>query len=150
MKKEKQNRSRRIGAMVAASLSTVAALSACQENPFRREEHKSFVEPEEKPERDISGSCGGRWEGGCGTRMERRRGGRMKGMMMGGRIQHGIDPAQLPDRDSEGSRLLIKYCTQCHGLPDPGRHSAAEWPPAVARMIQQMRWTNDKGICLTG
>ncbi|MGE5792342.1 MAG: hypothetical protein ACM36B_06605, partial [Bacteroidota bacterium] len=30
----------------------------------------------------------------------------------------------------------------CHVLPDPRRHTVAEWPAVVARMEQNMAWMN--------
>ena len=136
-KKERWIRCKHIGATLAVSLSTLAALPSCQQDPFRNEEYKPPIDSGKKLSRGMSGSCGGRWEGRCG--------GRMEGMMMGAPTQPSSDPAQLPDRNSEGSRLLSKYCTQCHGLPDPARHSAAGWPPVVARMIRRMKWVSNNG-----
>ena len=46
----------------------------------------------------------------------------------------GLDPALLPQPQSRGARLLQSYCTQCHKLPGPGRHTAGEWPPVLERM----------------
>src|SRR4029079_5768310 len=33
-------------------------------------------------------------------------------------------------------------CRQCHVLPDPQRHTAAEWRIVVARMQKNMEWMN--------
>jgi len=33
-------------------------------------------------------------------------------------------------------------CTQCHKLPFPGLHSAAEWPGVVERMVGKMQADN--------
>ena len=33
-------------------------------------------------------------------------------------------------------------CNQCHVLPDPQRHTAAEWRAVVARMQENMEWMN--------
>ena len=43
----------------------------------------------------------------------------MEGMMMGGAMPRGADPAQLPEPQSAGARLVNQYCTQCHGMPTP-------------------------------
>ncbi|HEC20252.1 MAG TPA: hypothetical protein ENI97_13045 [Gammaproteobacteria bacterium] len=59
--------------------------------------------------------------------------------MMGNRMPQGINPGQLPDPDSEGARLLGQYCSQCHGVPGPGMHTASEWPTVVARMNRRMQ-----------
>ena len=36
----------------------------------------------------------------------------------------GLTPDQLPDAGGPGAVLMQGYCTQCHALPGPGRHSA--------------------------
>jgi len=46
----------------------------------------------------------------------------------------GLEPAQLPTPDAQGAAVLNRYCTQCHALPGPGRHTAAEWPAVLERM----------------
>jgi mono/diheme cytochrome c family protein len=58
--------------------------------------------------------------------------------MMGAHLPPGLDPALLPDSNSEGARLLQHYCTQCHGLPGPGIHTAEEWPSVLRRMESRM------------
>lgn len=62
----------------------------------------------------------------------------MRGMM-GGMLPPGIAPSQLPEPQSAGARLLDRYCTQCHELPGPGLHTAAEWPAVVGRMNARMQ-----------
>ena len=42
----------------------------------------------------------------------------------------------------EAGRMFIGACNQCHELPDPGSHRAAEWPAVVARMQDNMQWMN--------
>jgi len=59
--------------------------------------------------------------------------------MMGDRLPPGIDPGLLPDSKSRGAQLLQQYCAQCHNLPGPGMHTAAEWPDVVNRMDARMR-----------
>jgi cytochrome c5 len=54
-------------------------------------------------------------------------------------VPPGIDAALLPEQDSRGARLLQTYCTQCHNLPGPGRHTREEWPKALSRMETLMR-----------
>lgn len=58
--------------------------------------------------------------------------------MMPDRLPPGIDPKLLPDPQSAGARALERYCNQCHNLPGPGMHTAAEWPAVVARMETRM------------
>jgi len=53
-------------------------------------------------------------------------GGMMMGGMMGKRMPSGINPDQLPEPDSKGAHLLARYCSQCHGVPGPGMHTADE------------------------
>lgn len=43
--------------------------------------------------------------------------------------------ADLPDSKSYGAAMLQVYCEQCHWLPSPQMHSAAEWPLLVRRMV---------------
>ncbi|MHB8455759.1 MAG: hypothetical protein ACYDDO_13945 [Acidiferrobacterales bacterium] len=62
----------------------------------------------------------------------------MKGMM-GDVLPPGLDPRLLPDPGAPGAHLLERYCTQCHNLPGPGMHTAAEWPAVVARMNGRMQ-----------
>ena len=46
----------------------------------------------------------------------------------------GIEAASLPEPEGQGARLLDQYCTQCHALTGPGRHTAGEWPAVLERM----------------
>lgn len=50
----------------------------------------------------------------------------------------GFDAAALPQPQAPGARLLTRYCTQCHALPGPGHHTAAEWPAVLERMQMLM------------
>ncbi|CUB07480.1 hypothetical protein [Tepidiphilus thermophilus] len=59
--------------------------------------------------------------------------------MMGGALPPGVDPALLPEPHSAGARILEYYCTQCHNLPGPGMHTAAEWPQVLGRMNMRMQ-----------
>ena len=54
-------------------------------------------------------------------------------------VPPGIAPTLLPQRDSTGATLLQRYCTQCHNLPGPGRHTREEWPGVLARMETLMQ-----------
>ena len=65
----------------------------------------------------------------------------MKGMMrsmMPGLVPPGIKPENLPEPESQGAKLLARYCTQCHDLPSPFMHSAGEWPATAGRMFARM------------
>src|ERR1700682_1292271 len=46
---------------------------------------------------------------------------------------------QLPERDSPGAQLTMRYCVQCHNLPNPAMHDAAKWPGIVDRMVKRMQ-----------
>ena len=83
------------------------------------------------------GRGGGHMGGWCGPMME--------GMMIGGQMPPGADPAQLPDSQSAGAKLLNQYCTQCHGLPTPELHSAGGWAPVTQRMAMRMQWMSNYG-----
>jgi len=50
----------------------------------------------------------------------------------------GLMPERLPDAGGPGAVLMQGYCSQCHALPGPGRHSAAEWPQVLDRMLVLM------------
>ena len=42
----------------------------------------------------------------------------------------------------EDGRMFQGACDQCHELPDPASHRAAEWPAVVERMQANMAWMN--------
>ncbi|MCO6412825.1 MAG: hypothetical protein J5I92_08785 [Thiogranum sp.] len=46
----------------------------------------------------------------------------------------GMQPNALPHPQSRGAGLLQTYCTQCHALPGPGRHTADEWQAVLDKM----------------
>lgn len=54
-------------------------------------------------------------------------------------IPPGIAPTLLPEPASVGALVLQRYCTQCHNLPGPGRHTRNEWPTVLARMDTLMK-----------
>lgn len=67
--------------------------------------------------------------------------GQMKDMMksmMPGMLPPGIKPENLPEPNSTGAKLLIRYCAQCHDLPSPFMHSGEEWPVTAGRMFARM------------
>ena len=55
------------------------------------------------------------------------------------RNSEGVNPDDLPDSESPGAKLVENYCTQCHSLPDPMRHSDSEWPGVVDRMESRIQ-----------
>lgn len=113
-----------VGTAVAICLSTVQVAQAVG-NPF---EMPILPETGAAGQKLAYGMCGGRW------------GGMMDGMMMGGEMPRGVDPAQLPEPQSTGARLVNQYCTQCHGLPTPALHSPSGWGPVIGRMNARMQW----------
>jgi mono/diheme cytochrome c family protein len=57
----------------------------------------------------------------------------------------GFEPAMLPEPESAGARLAMRYCVQCHNLANPAMHHAAKWPPIVDRMVLRMRGRGNMG-----
>ena len=58
-------------------------------------------------------------------------------------------PAELPEPGSEGARLTLRYCVQCHNLANPAMHHAAKWPPIVDRMVVRMEGRGNMGALMS-
>lgn len=56
-----------------------------------------------------------------------------------------VAPERLPEPNSEGARLAVAYCVQCHYLPNPAMHEAAKWQPVVERMVWRMQGRGNMG-----
>jgi cytochrome c2 len=56
--------------------------------------------------------------------------------------QRPLDPKRYPAVNRPSGEAFRVACSQCHVLPDPKRHTAAEWPKVVARMQESMEWMN--------
>jgi hypothetical protein len=56
-----------------------------------------------------------------------------------------FEAQQLPEPASPGARLTIRYCVQCHNLPNPAMHHAAKWPVIVERMVLRMEGKGNLG-----
>jgi cytochrome c5 len=56
-----------------------------------------------------------------------------------------FDAAQLPEPASEGARLVLRYCVQCHNLPNPAMHDRDKWVPIVQRMVVRMQGKGNMG-----
>lgn len=66
------------------------------------------------------------------------------GMMGGGMMSNGSAPPQTrtspQQKDSSApEQAFAETCSQCHALPSPAQHSAAEWPSVVQRMEHYMQ-----------
>jgi hypothetical protein len=57
----------------------------------------------------------------------------------------GFEPAMLPEPDSREAGLAVRYCVQCHNLPNPAMHHAQKWPRIVERMVLRMRGEGNLG-----
>lgn len=69
------------------------------------------------------------------------RGGEPEGMWVRAdmmELPEGVTARDLPDADSSGALLAARYCSQCHGIPTPKRHSAEDWMPTLRRMFARM------------
>jgi hypothetical protein len=53
-----------------------------------------------------------------------------------------LDAARYPEVFQPSGEAFRLACNQCHVLPDPRRHTAAEWRAVVARMQRNMQWMN--------
>jgi len=56
-----------------------------------------------------------------------------------------FEARQLPQPGSRGAQLTLRYCVQCHNLPNPAMHHAAKWPRIVERMILRMQGRGNMG-----
>lgn len=56
---------------------------------------------------------------------------------------------QLPDSRSRGARLVLRYCVQCHNLPNPAMHEAKRWPSVLKRMVVRMQGKGNLGALMT-
>ena len=56
--------------------------------------------------------------------------------------QRPLDARRYPDVYRPEGDAFRLACNQCHVLPDPQRHTAAEWRTVVARMQENMAWMN--------
>lgn len=53
-------------------------------------------------------------------------------------VPEGVPASELPEPDSRGARLMARYCSQCHGIPSPRRHTADDWEATGRRMLRRM------------
>lgn len=59
-----------------------------------------------------------------------------------------FDAARLPERQSNGAKLVVAYCVQCHNLPNPAMHHAEKWPSVVQRMVLRMEGKGNMGTLM--
>jgi cytochrome c2 len=60
-----------------------------------------------------------------------------------------FEARQLPQSESAGAQLTVRYCVQCHNLPNPAMHHAAKWPATVARMVKRMEGRGNLGTLMS-
>ena len=58
------------------------------------------------------------------------------------------EPHQLPEPQSAGAQLAVRYCVQCHYLPNPQMHSATRWQTIVERMNWRMQGKGNMGALM--
>ena len=117
-----------ITGMMLLSINTVHA----DENPFSQ---KDVTTSSEKSKFFTQGMCGMGRCGGCGG-----------SMMWGGKGKPEIgDIAELPEAKFQGAKLVNRYCTQCHALPNPKLHSEEGWLVTIERMNARMQWMSQNG-----
>ena len=61
----------------------------------------------------------------------------------------GFEARQLPAPSSRGGQLTLRYCVQCHNLPNPAMHHAEKWPVVVDRMVLRMRGRGNLGALMS-
>jgi len=61
----------------------------------------------------------------------------------------GFAPEMLPEPGSPGAELTVRYCVQCHNLPNPAMHQPAKWPGIFERMVARMRGSGNMGRLMT-
>lgn len=62
----------------------------------------------------------------------------------------GVRSSELPDPGSRGASLAAEFCSQCHGVPSPKRHSASDWIPTLRRMFSRMDHMSSMGGMMGG
>lgn len=56
-----------------------------------------------------------------------------------------FEASQLPEPRSKGAELTLRYCVQCHNVPNPAMHHAPKWPGIVERMVARMEGRGNLG-----
>ncbi len=56
-----------------------------------------------------------------------------------------VEPRGLPEPRSAAAQLTVRYCMQCHNLPNPRMHTADRWTNVIDRMVWRMRGNGNMG-----
>lgn len=51
-------------------------------------------------------------------------------------IPEGITEKEIPEPASTGGKYYVRYCNQCHNLPNPVMYSSDEWRSVFERMME--------------
>ena len=70
------------------------------------------------------------------------------GRMLERTLPRSVEPRTLPEPSSEGARLTVRYCVQCHYLPAPHMHTAKRWTSVVERMNWRMQGKGNMGTLM--
>lgn len=79
---------------------------------------------------------------------ERRWASHPHGPLMERTLPPGFPASSVPEPRSPGATLLLRYCVQCHHLPNPVMHDAERWPRVVARMVGRMQGHGNLGAVM--
>src|SRR5260221_11247643 len=60
-----------------------------------------------------------------------------------------FEARQLPERRSAGAQLVVRYCVQCHNLPNPAMQHAATGPGIVESMVLRMEGSGNMGTLMS-
>lgn len=120
---------------LVAVLALAAATGACQPPPGEEAPEEQLAELD-----SILSELGGDVTAG----MSRGQRWRMISSVGAGLPPISYSPEDLPEPDSRGAGLIQVYCTQCHWIPVPQMHTAAEWPVLMRRMVLRARTLQDR------
>jgi len=70
------------------------------------------------------------------------------GRMLERTLPRSVEPYTLPEPSSDGARLTVRYCVQCHYLPAPHMHTAKRWTSVVERMNWRMQGKGNMGTLM--
>lgn len=134
-KNAKLSRWSRFAVSAAAALVLVAAAGGCQPQPA-----------EETPEQQLAAldSILSELGGDVTAGMSRGQRWRMISSVGAGLPPTDFQAEDLPEANSRGAGLIQVYCVQCHWIPVPQMHTAAEWPILVRRMLLRARTLDDR------